>query len=347
MLADFIRKHEEEILRGTVERLTKQSRRPEDELLSDLTEILEDTVDAIRGGERALQDAGGAGRRHGGQRASLGYRIEEVPAGFGALCNTITELAAKLGESIDPSEYQALNLAMDAGIAGAVEEYFARTREALLREEQLSAAYLAHELRNALSGALAAWAALQEGRVGLHSRTADVLHRSLDRMRQLLMASLSQVRDTARHPLELRRLDLASLVRDVAATTVVGRGVQLEVDAPTTAEAIADERLMFSALSNIAQNAVKFSREGGTVWIRCRAVGAEVVIETQDECGGLPPGKAEELFQPFVQKGGDRSGVGLGLAIVRDVMAAHHGSVAVTDLPGQGCVFALRVPSGV
>jgi signal transduction histidine kinase len=68
------------------------------------------------------------------------------------------------------------------------------------------------------------------------------------------------------------------------------------------------------------------------------------VIEVEDECGGLPPGTAEQIFTPFVQQGTNRTGAGLGLTIVRRVAAAHRGRVRVIDVPGKGCVFELRIP---
>ena len=72
----------------------------------------------------------------------------------------------------------------------------------------------------------------------------------------------------------------------------------------------------------------------------------QVVIEVEDECGGLPPGKAEELFQPFEQRGGDRSGLGLGLAISRQGVEANGGAIEVKDLPGKGCIFSITLPRG-
>jgi len=64
-----------------------------------------------------------------------------------------------------------------------------------------------------------------------------------------------------------------------------------------------------------------------------------------DGCGGLPPGKAEELFDPLVQRSADRSGFGLGLGIALQAAEAHNGTIRVRDLPGQGCEFTIDVPS--
>lgn len=106
----------------------------------------------------------------------------------------------------------------------------------------------------------------------------------------------------------------------------------------------ADERLLTSAVGNLVQNALKFTRAGGTVVVRARAEREYVVIEVEDECGGLPPGRQEQLFQPFVQESANRSGLGLGLTITRRAVAAHGGQVHVRDLPGKGCVFTIHLP---
>src|SRR5688500_1112709 len=94
------------------------------------------------------------------------------------------------------------------------------------------------------------------------------------------------------------------------------RGVRLMV-LPADYEIVVntDRPLVASALSNLLQNAYKFTRSGGQVYLRTRMDGGRVLIEVEDECGGLPAGKAEELFRPFEQRSKDKSGLGLGLAI--------------------------------
>ena len=69
-----------------------------------------------------------------------------------------------------------------------------------------------------------------------------------------------------------------------------------------------------------------------------------VLIEVEDECGGLPEGKVEELFHPFEQRGTDRSGVGLGLAIARESVETNGGLIRARNLPGKGCVFTIDLP---
>jgi signal transduction histidine kinase len=75
--------------------------------------------------------------------------------------------------------------------------------------------------------------------------------------------------------------------------------------------------------------------------------GHRVLIEVEDECGGLPEGKAEALFEPSVQRSADHSGLGLGLLICQRGAKAIGGTIQVRDLPGKGCVFAVELPVAV
>jgi signal transduction histidine kinase len=106
----------------------------------------------------------------------------------------------------------------------------------------------------------------------------------------------------------------------------------------------ADRQSLAAALSNMLQNAFKFSRAQGHVSLTTRATADRVLFEVEDECGGLPPGKPEDLFRAFEQRGPDRSGAGLGLAICLKAAKANGGQMRVRDLPGKGCIFTLDLP---
>jgi hypothetical protein len=71
-----------------------------------------------------------------------------------------------------------------------------------------------------------------------------------------------------------------------------------------------------------------------------------VLIDVEDQCGGLPPGRAEDLFLAFQQRGTDRSGLGQGLTITRDAVEANGGVVRARSLPGHGCIFTVDLPPG-
>jgi signal transduction histidine kinase len=99
--------------------------------------------------------------------------------------------------------------------------------------------------------------------------------------------------------------------------------------------------MVSSALANLLKNAFKFTRPGGRVQLAARLENGHVLIEVADQCGGLPPGLAEDLFLPFEQRSVDRSGVGLGLSISRRAVKANGGKLCVRDVPGTGCVFTI------
>ena len=77
--------------------------------------------------------------------------------------------------------------------------------------------------------------------------------------------------------------------------------------------------------------------------VRARASSGQVALEVADACGGLPPGRIDDLFSPLVQRGENRTGFGLGLAIARQAVEAHGGDIDVKDLPGVGCVFTIEL----
>ena len=106
----------------------------------------------------------------------------------------------------------------------------------------------------------------------------------------------------------------------------------------------ADSQILSAALNNLVQNAFKFSHPHAHVALRTTATGDRVLIEVEDECGGLPPGKIDELFRPFQQRGANRHGLGLGLSISRKAVEAMGGTLGARDLPGKGCVFYMDLP---
>ena len=105
-----------------------------------------------------------------------------------------------------------------------------------------------------------------------------------------------------------------------------------------------DRPLLAAVLANFLQDAFKFTHKGGSVTLTTRATASSVLFDVEDECGGLPPGKYDELFRPFEQRGADRRGVGLGLTICQRAAEANAGRIHVRDRPGKGCVFTLELP---
>jgi K+-sensing histidine kinase KdpD len=106
----------------------------------------------------------------------------------------------------------------------------------------------------------------------------------------------------------------------------------------------ATRQILSAVIINLLQNAFKFTKPNTTVTLRVGASAERVLIEIQDECGGLPGANTTDLFRPFEQRGADRSGVGLGLAFSRWAVEANKGRIYARNLPERGCVFTVDLP---
>jgi hypothetical protein len=126
------------------------------------------------------------------------------------------------------------------------------------------------------------------------------------------------------------------------------RDLELVLEMDRVLEVETDRQFLMSVVSNLVQNALKYTRTGSQVSVRGHCTGnGRLVIEVQDECGGLSAGKVDELFRPFVRGAQpDRSpGVGLGLSIAMRAATAIHGEIRARDLPGKGCLFIVELPA--
>jgi signal transduction histidine kinase len=102
--------------------------------------------------------------------------------------------------------------------------------------------------------------------------------------------------------------------------------------------------MLLSAIGNLLQNGFKFTAAGTEVLLSAYAAADRIRIDVEDHCGGLPAGAAEKIFLPFVQRGLDKSGLGLGLSICQRNVEANDGVLRVRDIPGSGCVFSIDLP---
>jgi signal transduction histidine kinase len=344
-LHEFITTYRANVLDACTQRLGPDAVRG-DEAIAMLDALLGEIAGTLRCDAFAAPPLGSdrtgeVAASHGRKRQRVGSEIRAIVRDYAALWDAISAVAVEKEETFGVLEFQALHGSIDAGISAAIHEFAMQTRHD--HEHQLGA--LAHEFRNALSSATMAFSALRSERAGIQSETAYVLERSLAHMRDLVQQTIASVHLGARVPLDSRRLRVADLLRDLESATLGARGIAVHVDVGDDLEILADIRLVTSAVGNLLHNALKFTPQGGRVSLRARAVGERVFIEVEDECGGLPAGEQDELFEPFVQRGADRTGLGLGLSIARDAIRAHRGEIRVGNRPGTGCVFTVVLPA--
>ena len=342
MLDELLRARRDELITRCAARYRERHpERPIDELLDTIPAFLDELLG--RAGEVSVRDRADA-REHGAQRFAHGYRIEQIAEDYGTISQVVGEIASENQQDLDPTFYLALNRSLDVAISDAIARYFELAREREQREIARSVGALGHELRNALASATMAYAALKTGQVGLESNTSRILERSLRRLDQLIEQTLASARLDGASPLTLERICVRRLVEDIAMGAVLSRDVRIELDVAESLELDADVQLLESALANLVINAVKFTHDGGAVVIGARAASGGVVFEIRDQCGGLADEDPSRLFLPFVQGQQRMGGIGLGLSIARDAIAAHGGTVDIENIPGDGCVFRAWLP---
>jgi signal transduction histidine kinase len=353
MLSDFIVAEREQILARARTRVAARNAplATETELSIGLPAFLDQlhaALHRVASHQKADQaDIGRSAVEHADELFRKGLTVAQIVHDYSDLCQVITGLAIELAAPIAPDEFETLNLCLDDAIASAVTE-FSRLREgAIAAEGTERLGYLAHELRNVVNALMLSFASIKDGTVAPGGSTGEIHDRNLTRLQILIDRSLADVRlDAGTQNVE------RVAVRDVLEELEIGgtmlarpRKLQFAVVSVDAAVIVqADRQILTAAIANLLQNAFKFTRQNSRVWLRASATASRVLIEVEDECGGLPPGTPENLFRPFEQRGGDRTGLGLGLSICVKAVRAMSGELRVRDLPGKGCVFTIDLP---
>ncbi|HET8653895.1 MAG TPA: ATP-binding protein [Longimicrobiaceae bacterium] len=291
-----------------------------------------------------------------------GWRVRKDGARFWASV-VITALRSADGELLGfakvtrdlterkQAEAQAIELVREQAARSAAEQANRSKSEFL--------AAMSHDLRTPLN-AIFGHADLID--LGVHGPVTEAQHEALDRIKRnqrVLLALVNDVLNFAR--LEAGKLELH--VSDVAIDRLASDleamiGPQLHEKGLTYtccagasgAQVRGDPERIEQILLNLLSNAVKFTPGGGSVTLSIRAEPHDVRLSVRDTGPGIPPDRQESIFDPFVQI--DRepahpaSGVGLGLAISRDLARAMGGTLSVESTPGEGSTFTLTLPRG-
>lgn len=353
MLHDFIVRHRQELIERTRAKVALRAapRPTDDELANGVPLFLTQLGDILRQEAAQFQPSGGPMGRsamlHGSDLLKRGFTIAQVVHDYGDVCQAVTELAMDLQVPIGNEDFHTLNRCLDNAIASAVTEY-ARQRDVdAAGSDVRRQGFFAHEIRNHLNTATLAFQAVKSGRVGVTGSTIEVLERSLRRLRELVDRSVSEVRlaSGTHHRERIRVADFIEEMEIDACMDATHRGIRFTAEHGDPKLLVdVDRHLFASAISNLLQNAFKFTRPSSQVWLRTNSTADHVTIQIEDQCGGLPPGVAEGMFRPFEQGGADRAGLGLGLAISRQAIEADGGTISVRDIPGKGCVFIVEMP---
>jgi signal transduction histidine kinase len=214
-----------------------------------------------------------------------------------------------------------------------------------------------HELRTPLS-AIGGYTDIIE--MGIHGPVTDQQRADLARIRasqRHLLEIVDEVLEFAQIETGTVRYTFAAVpvseaiagARDLVEPRARDKGVVLTVDEGAPGVAIhADATKLRQVLVNLLSNAVKFTGAGGRVHVACAASDTTVILSVDDSGIGIAPTDFERVFEPFVQVDGGHTrpheGMGLGLAISRDLARGMHGDLVVESVTGQGSTFTLTLP---
>lgn len=221
-----------------------------------------------------------------------------------------------------------------------------------VRQREDVVSIVSHDLRNPLGVALAAADLLLDLPLDEQQRRrqAEIIRRSGKRMQNLIEDLLDVSRIEAGafvvRPSQEELVPILEEARDIFQGQADARSISLEVSAPEgETRARVDRDRVMQALSNLLENAIRLTPEGGAVRLTTRGDGDDALLTVADTGPGIAPDLLERLFDRFAQADeGGRGAAGLGLTIVRGVAASHGGEVSVTSEQGVGTSFCLRLP---
>ena len=355
MLYEFVTFHRDEIITRCRANVAARSMPPptESELNHGVPMFLDQLLTALHTGTIGSAEIGESAGHHGHDLLLQGLSVSQVVHDYGDICQTITQLAIETDAPISTDDFRMLNKCLDEAIASAVTMYsresqLAQSDRAIDRENE-RLGFLVHELRNLVNTAVVAFQVLKSGNVGVGGSTGAVLDRSLTGLRDLIARSVDEVR-LANAAMNRKRLVVSEFINEVVATATLQANAQgIELNVPPVQDRLAidvDRPVLAAVIGNLLQNAFKFTRPDTTVTVRVVARADRVLIEVEDECGGLPGVGAEKgLTASFDRRSEDKAGLGIGLAFSRWGTEANGGRLYARNMPGNGCVFTVDLPS--
>jgi len=282
------------------------------------------------------------------QTTLTAIRLGGEPIGSLAICGTLLSDAAM----------QALSNLVAIGLEKVRAQEAASRAEAARQSEELKSTLLdaiAHDLKTPLTSIRAATTALLSGSVAKPEEQRELLtvvDEEANRLARLVTDAIQTARiEAGRVRLNKGRQSILPLICSVLEEMrSASEGRSLTVKAAERLPVVAvDPDLLKLALRQLLDNALKYSPPASPVEVSVETTQHDLVISVSDRGPGIPPHEQPRIFEKFYRLKTDRNripGTGVGLAIAREIVEAHQGSMTVAGRPGGGSVFALALPLG-
>jgi hypothetical protein len=352
MLHEFLQTHRGELIARTRAKVAARSapRPTENELENGVPLFLDQLGETLRLSLTSSAEIARTAGIHGRALLRSGFTVAQVVHDYGDICQAVTELAEETDAPITVDEFRTLNRCLDDAIAQAVTEYTEQRERSIAGEGTERMGALVEDVRSRLSTSILSFELLRTGHVGIGGSTGAILGRNLRTVCRLLDRTFAELR-LASGKSHRERVVVSQLLEQIEVDgSTEARSSGLELAFFTFGEpgltVKIDRQLITAALALLLQNAIKFTRPEGRVSFATSCTGELVRFEIEDECGGLPPGKAEELLLSLEERDGDATGMGLGLDIARKSVEACGGELLVRNVPDSGCIFTMQLPRG-
>jgi signal transduction histidine kinase len=306
-------------------------------------------------GPQATDDT--AAEIHAADRVAAGFDGEQVMAEYRALRASVLRLWARQVEVTTAGDIQDM-IRFNEAIDQAQTESMARYAKMLREAQNLFLAILGHDVRTPL-GAISMGAQVLLQDQTLPSKALKVglrIFNSSKRMdtivRDLLDFSTSHMGDGI--PVDPHTVDLAEICRGVveeAKTFNPDRKIDMVIEGDLTGAW--DGARMAQAFSNLISNAIQHGKPESVIKVMMRGLPDEVIYEVRNEAELIPPSKLRTLFEPVkrfaIRPASERvasrtQNLGLGLYVVKEIVAAHEGQISVSSNEDDGVVFSARLP---
>ncbi|MBI2368500.1 MAG: PAS domain S-box protein [Deltaproteobacteria bacterium] len=228
-----------------------------------------------------------------------------------------------------------------------------RLQEQLIENSRLAAigttsAKIAHEIANPLNGMSLTVQRLERQLANCLSASDESIQTTFGRLKdeiRRLGGLLDDFRSLSRREqYHFQPTPLAVIAAEILALEAdnwFAKGIRVEQHFPPVLPPLqADRNKLKQALWNLCKNAVEAMPQGGTLTLKAYNAGTGIILEIGDTGGGIPAGV--DVFEPFTTT--KQSGSGLGLVVVRQIVAAHGGSITYSSEPGKGTTFRLALP---
>ncbi len=236
-------------------------------------------------------------------------------------------------------------------MSAAFDRMFARLEISFETEKQFTSD-ASHELRTPVAVILAQ---CEESRT--HAMTEEeyqkafaVVERQAKRMSRMIGQLLQMTRlEQGTQQAVFEQADLTALVEVLCAEQPASKkDIHIQTDLQAEVEAWFDVTLMSRLLQNLLNNAVRYGRPEGHIWVTLRKNGGEITLAVRDDGIGIPKDQLDQIWRRFYQVDharGPKSGTGLGLPMVQQIAAIHGGQMTVDSIEGAGSCFTLRFPA--